>query len=743
MSVWLPRNYEIRNFTVENCNDVTIEKGALRLSKNVVNIKFANLHKLTVEEDGLVPFSSNRRRGIVQLEMNNIQNLNLNRKSVGGAQNAFKSVKIINSNFSQLAFGSLFVIHNLDDLIINKNTFNSIPNLSFVKISTKNFEFNENVINGFIDKNAFIISIDEKAQIMNNQFNKINGFAFNQISSQVQLDFSNNHIKEAAQNALNFNSTLNIQFERIRVGLFCECQLGEFDPIPFVGNNQVNGDKLKDALVCLMENGELELVKDYLLRDECTLDVALPRGRIREESICSLDHCECKKKQIQCDCQNIHQISIGMKDSKVNYALPKKTLTLSIINSPKVKLSMNRVSNLNELYLGNIKVLHLGPDFDAGSNLIRRNVTIENSFIYDSIESNTFLGSTFNNIVLRNISVDFIQRKAFNSIFNMSQITMENVDIKEEIGTEAFFNISTENFSIKSSKIEEIRKFAFNVKVQKSFQFNNVTVQKLGEMSFYSVSGNPSSKVDLTNIQIDEYEEGALMISNNFLIPGKLFFANNKINMECSCEMHKIATKRIRHHHTELINIDVSKLIECRHDDDWIAWTNYDLDECDDHEDHDHFTYNSESEILSLSKMAVIIASVLAGLILIAVVIFTVACWSRCFPRKPLIGPILPIGEDELSDHDSWQRVSFKRGRSEPGPEYANMTQLNPYSAYYYNTDPMHQAGLRRVSAIPAEIMRESGFVTEEAGELPPPYNDRTLDIIQDKKLGRQSLQAF
>ena len=750
VSIWLPNNYGIRNFTVERCPEVKIERGALKLAKRVVNLNFAKIQKLTVEENGLVPKTSNRRREFLTLSFHEIKDMYLAQRSIGGAQNKFKSIRITDSNFTNLASESFYSMLTLDSFSMTGNTFQAFPNSAFSKLRTENFEFVDNVVNGSMENFAFVMEIDQRGKFSKNVFAKIKGMAFSQITSlninrKIILDFADNIIKKAAQNALFFNSSVTVRFQRIWVGSPCKCQLSQFDPNTWTGPNDINGHKLLKALVCVREDRELEFLQDYL-RDEC-LDSDLRRGRAKEENICSLDYCRCKNRAIVCDCQNIQEISIGInsiKGSGGGYSIPPRAMSLTIMNSPQVKLSMSKLTELNDIRLNYIKSLYLGPDLQHYGKMKRKNITIENTIFYDSIDSNTFSGSSYENIILRNVSVDYIQRKAFSSIFNLSRIELDNVNIREEIGTETFYNISTDHFFVLNSRISEVSKFAFNVKVRTLFQLRNVTIEQLGEMALYSVSGNSDSKMDLTDLNIERFEEGSLMISNKFLTPGKFSFDDNKIKSECSCDMHKISYKRDRH--LGLERNDVCRLIQCRHDGEWIEWGEFDVDHCGDLDDHDHVHYDHDGEILSLSKMAVIIASVLAGVSLVAVAVFTVACWSRCFPRKSLVGPILPIGEDEHSDHGAWQRVSFKRARSEPNDNNnVGMTHLNPYGAYYYNTDPINQAGLRRVSAIPAEIMRESGFVTEEAREFipPPPYNDRTLDIIQDKRLGRQSLQAF
>ncbi len=127
--------------------------------------------------------------------------------------------------------------------------------------------------------------------------------------------------------------------------------------------------------------------------------------------------------------------------------------------------------------------------------------------------------------------------------------------------------------------------------------------------------------------------------------------------------------------------------------------------------------------------MLLILATGFAGVILTVAICFIVFCWSRCCPRKPVIGPVLPIGDEE-SDADAWQRVSFKR-------ETSTLERLTPSSHLGFHTDPT-PAGYRRVSAISMELVRDtSNYVSEETHE----YNDRTLDVLLDKKLGRQSLQ--
>lgn len=202
-----------------------------------------------------------------------------------------------------------------------------------------------------------------------------------------------------------------------------------------------------------------------------------------------------------------------------------------------------RIENVTSLQLSSMSLL-IKSQIRSG----HLDFAIKNSSLDDSLESDTFCGGVFDKIVLQNVSMDFIMRKAFNSLTGVNEISLDNIRVRKEFGTEAFFNVNVKKFSLTNSEIVKVNQAAFDIRVDNLFEVKNVTMNKVEEDVFFKAKNNGTDAVmEIVNLSVTKYDPGALRIQEYFL-NDNIVFTNNYIETDCDCHLHKIANKDMDMH---------------------------------------------------------------------------------------------------------------------------------------------------------------------------------------------------
>ena len=134
---------------------------------------------------------------------------------------------------------------------------------------------------------------------------------------------------------------------------------------------------------------------------------------------------------------------------------------------------------------------------------------ISNSNLDNSIESRTFIGPTFRNIVIRNSSMEHIHHEAFMSL-ELETLLLHNVSVADKVFTQAFDKVSAKKFEIRESSFNSIDTTAFDISVKNTLVLESLLINELDRRAFYDIETKGSFL--MSEIEIESYENGALVL---------------------------------------------------------------------------------------------------------------------------------------------------------------------------------------------------------------------------------------
>lgn len=248
--------------------------------------------------------NSNRKREF-DLKMRNIERLVLKSQALSGT--GYRRIEILNSKIEEFHPKAFYNLVS-DEITISNCQFKLIPTLAFSQSEVKQFHFNQNIIKTAVKSNAFHIQIQNRLQITDNSIHGLESDALSQISpiepAKAILEFRNNTLIDPQENSLTFNRNFNqgkLIIDSIFTNQACSCNAKDWDMSYLSTNSGFLWDEFQNVLLCHKEDTDsLVRLSEYLLTNECQLDT--PRGRVKEENICTHPACQCQDETVVCDC---------------------------------------------------------------------------------------------------------------------------------------------------------------------------------------------------------------------------------------------------------------------------------------------------------------------------------------------------------------------------------------------------------------------------------------------------------
>lgn len=552
--------------------------------------------------------------------------------------------------------------------------------------------------------------------------------------------------------------------------------------------------KVENAVLCTRtsEDHAIMVVGIVEYREEsCSPNIDISNENqpaVRQLSLCSRDNaCQCTGISIKCNCSVEKDIYIGVNDQNGRvYHVPPQFKSLEIQGCSLVSINQPKLKHLDQLVFKNISDLQLYTAAALQSDIPVNNASVKftiESSVMDTIRENTFANDLFySEISLKNVTVNVIGRKSFNKC-KAGTISFDAVKIKNELSILAMHDVTVDKFQMVNSDIGRLGTEAFGLNLESSLTLTGNHFEHINKEAFSNVLSKQDIVITITDNFINTFEDGALAFQSWFPTrDSETNLVNNKLNIPCGCDLHMIASsnghsKHSLHDESSFVN-DLCHQLVCLDKNEYVRWKEYDLYECDDDPEHNHQQSRHMEDdhgvgFLSRDNIVILVGVGVALLIcLLVVVIGVLTC------RRPNILPVMPTGDDSVHD-ENWhfRRQSllsnpqsetnklFGRGQSVKEPHSKDYIGFSSASPPSYKTHPPQHFPLRELSSSPRARSRhlghqltanginlcqstalasEDGLVSAESRDVfVDDRFDRTLDVIQDTRLARQSLQAF
>ena len=241
--------------------------------------------------------------------------------------------------------------------------------------------------------------------------------------------------------------------------------------------------------------------------------------------------------------------------------------TIEISNCPSVLLPIILFKNAKKVTLKNIASVTFHNKDVVGWSEGTREFVLENCGL-EELNKHIFENGT----------------SGSNSKFSKIAIVKSNIS---RLDPHTFNNIEIDDFTITDSKINEIGKKAFDMKVQENLNFSGNIVEEMHANSFAALKADPDLHITIERNHMKELLSKKFNLNfdssmNNVkLSKEKVKFEENYINQNCNCDLFEAG-----HLNKEILESNIyGKLIlsfECYFDNSHYNWLDFNGLKCDE-----------------------------------------------------------------------------------------------------------------------------------------------------------------